>query len=153
MKDIFGFMRNSDMFSHIISLKYLPRWIVLVLDVLLCVLSYYASCLLSSQLINDIPDVRILNFYQRLFVLIVFQVFFFWLFHTYSGVLRYSGYVDAVKLLFAVISNVIIIGFVTFLFEKTNDNLLFFYSGLLLQMLLRIKYRIGICQSPNQRKL
>lgn len=151
MKDIFGFMRSSDMFSHIISLKYLPRWIVLVFDVLLCIVSYYASCLLSSQLIYDLPDVRILNFTQRLTGLLIFQVVFFWMFHTYSGVLRYSGYVDAVKLLFAVSANVLLIAGVTFMFEKTNDHLLFFYSGLLfygiiaflLLFFLRMAVKIG----------
>ncbi|MBN2765226.1 MAG: polysaccharide biosynthesis protein [Paludibacteraceae bacterium] len=151
MKDIFASMRSSDMFSHVISLKYLPRWIVLVFDILLCIVAYYASCLLSSQLVSEIPDIRVLNFYQRLIVLLGSQVFFFWLFHTYSGVLRYSGYVDAVKLLFAVFANVMVVGAFTFLMEKSSNHLYFFYSGLffygiiafLLLFFLRMIVKIG----------
>lgn len=131
MKEVLGFLNNTDVFSHITSLKYMPRWIVLALDIVICVLAYYISYFLSSHLISDIPDIRIIGFTQRLIILISFQVFFFWLFHTYSGVLRYSGYVDAVKLLFAVLSNVLLITVITFIYLKFNDRHLFFYTGLI----------------------
>lgn len=131
MKEVLGFLNNTDVFSHITSLKYMPRWIVLALDIIICILAYYISYFLSSHLISDIPDIRIIGFTQRLIILISFQVFFFWLFHTYSGVLRYSGYVDAVKLLFAVLSNVLLISVITFIYFKFNDRHLFFYTGLI----------------------
>ena len=82
MKEVLGFLNNTDVFSHITSLKYMPRWIVLALDIVICILAYYISYFLSSHLISDIPDIRIIGFNQRLIILISFQVFFFWLFHT-----------------------------------------------------------------------
>ena len=105
MKDRFTLLWSSDVFSHLTSLKYIPRWVVLSFDIFLCLISYYISYQINSRIYHNSLDVRILSPFQRLGIIMVLQIFLFWIFHTYSGVLRYSSYVDASKLLLAVFFN------------------------------------------------
>jgi len=132
MKDKFNFLKNTDIFSHIVYLKYLPRWLVLLADILLCVIAYYISFYLSTKLMLNEPDQHVLNLIQRNFIVLGFQIILFWVFHTYSGVLRYSGYVDAMKLLFAVFANIIILSIINFLFRYFENIVLFYYPELLI---------------------
>ncbi len=131
MKDKFSFLKNTDMFSHIISLKYLPRWFVLFVDIVICIVAYLISSFLSSRFISIVPDVRIWDVYERTGFILAIQMVFFWTFHTYSGVLRYSGYVDAAKLLLAVVSNVLVVLLLNFVVYQTQQVYLFYNIGLL----------------------
>ena len=94
---------KSDIFSHLISFKYLPRWVVLAVDVAASIISYWFSDFIASKL-SIISNTTQLPLGLELILVISVQLFFFWLFHTYAGILRYSGFVDAIKLLFAVFS-------------------------------------------------
>jgi FlaA1/EpsC-like NDP-sugar epimerase len=136
MKERFNFLWGSDIFSHLTSMKYIPRWVVLCFDIFLCLISYYASYYISIKLYSNDVDLRVFSFYQRMGVIAVLQVFFFWLFHTYSGVLRYSGYVDAIKLLLAVSFNVIVLSTANFVVFATTAQYMFYYFGLLIYAIL-----------------
>lgn len=125
-------LANSDIFSHLTSLQYVPRWIVLFIDISLCILAYFIASFISTKLYAGVLDTRILIFYQRISIAIFLQIFFFWIFHTYSGVLRYSGYVDAAKLLFAVISNTLLLAAINFLVFTFKEHTIFHYTGLIL---------------------
>ena len=132
MKEEFSFLKNTDMFSHIVTLKYIPRWLVLFVDVLLSVVAYTIASYIVGKLMVGEVDLRLVDFFQRTFILIAIQICFFWIFHTYSGVLRYSGYVDATKLLFAVSSTVLIVSVVNVIVDYMGYGLLFYYSGLII---------------------
>lgn len=132
MKEKFNFLKNTDVFSHIISLKYIPRWLVLLVDIMLCVFAYYIASYFSERLMNGEFDHRTIGFLGRNVILVGVQVCFFWIFHTYSGVLRYSGYVDAAKLLLAVFSTILVVSIVNFVINYTGYGLLFYYSGLII---------------------
>ncbi len=122
----------TDIFSHLTSLQYIPRWIVLFVDLILCILAYSLASFITAKLYpyNGVPT--IFDFYTRLAILLPIQLVFFWVFHTYSGVLRYSGYVDAAKLLFAVAANVSLLAIVSYLFVELKGDKLFYDVGLLL---------------------
>jgi len=136
MKERFTFLRGSDVFSHLTTIKYIPRWVVLSFDVFLCLLSYYASYYISIKLYNNELDVRVFSVFQRMGIIVGLQIVFFWLFHTYSGVLRYSGYVDATKLLFAVFLNILIISIANFLVYIVTNQYMFYYSALFIYAVL-----------------
>ncbi len=123
---------HTDIFSHLTSLQYLPRWIVLFVDIILCVLAYTIASFITTKIYAGEVDIRILNFYQRISIALSLQIFFFWIFHTYSGVLRYSSYVDAAKLLFAVSANMVLIAIINIAVVEIKGNPIFHYSGLLL---------------------
>jgi len=123
---------HTDIFSHLTSLQYLPRWIVLFIDITLSIIAYILASYIASKIFAGQIDERILGFYQRISIAIILQIFFFWIFHTYSGVLRYSGYVDAAKLLFAVTSNILVLSAINFVFCTFKGACIFYYSGLIL---------------------
>jgi len=132
MKDRFTFLWSSDVFSHLTNLKYIPRWVVLSFDILICLVSYYISFHLSARIYNAELDDRVLTVFQRLGVIMILQVFSFWIFHTYSGVLRYSSYVDASKLLMAVSLNIGILSITNFVIFISTSNKMFYYSTLMI---------------------
>jgi len=136
MKDRFTFLWSSDVFSHLTSLKYIPRWAVLLFDILICLLSYYISFQISSKIYNNALDDSVFTVFQRLGIIIALQIVFFWVFHTYSGVLRYSSYVDASKLLLAVLLNIGIISLTNFIVYLSTSNKMFYYSTLLIYAVL-----------------
>lgn len=109
MSSKWNFIRK-DVLPHIVSLKYLPRWAVLLVDIFVAFFSYFIAALIGSQIVFNFHTGLIVedSFILPSLFFIVSQVFFFWLFHTYSGILRYSGFIDAAKLLTAVFTNVIL---------------------------------------------
>jgi len=136
MKERFTFLRGSDVFSHLTNMKYIPRWVVLSFDVFLCVFSYFVSHYISIRLFNSELDTRALSMYDRMWAIVGLQIVFFWLFHTYSGVLRYSGYVDATKLLFAVSFNIGLLSAVNFIVCIVTSQCMFYYTTLLIYAVL-----------------
>ena len=132
MKNIKSLFTGTDIFSHINSLQYIPRWTVFVVDVLICIFAYTVASFFTAFLVNSGVEPTIYGFYNRTLILIFFQIVFFWIFHTYSGVLRYSGYVDAAKLLLAVFSNVAFLTVSALLIKAVYGFEVFYYTGLFL---------------------
>ncbi|MHB9140792.1 MAG: hypothetical protein ACYC25_02835, partial [Paludibacter sp.] len=147
-KENTGSLENTDIFSHLSNLKYIPRWLVLFVDVFLCIVAYYISSYISYKIFANKPDERIFSFIQRISIVSGFQILFFWFFHTYSGVLRYSSYVDAVKLLFAVFLNMIFIMLMNLVVCATGSGCIFYNTSLLiysvLAFLLLFMLRLGV---------
>lgn len=95
---------KSDMFSHWINIGYLPRWGVLLLDLLIVLIGFVVSYMIGSQILTYDLAARMPIWGQAIFVLVL-QGVFFWAFHTYSGILRYSTFVDTLKVTAAVVAN------------------------------------------------
>ena len=121
---------SSDIFSRLMSLSYLPRWVVFFCDFAICAVSYFiVYCILSKLIISTEPEQIISPFWGGCIILFS-QIVFFWFFHTYSGVLRYSSYVDAAKLLMAVCCNLLFL-FVANLIVHAAANYYLFYLHIL----------------------
>ena len=96
-KDIF----KTDMFSHWINISYLPRWGVLLLDLLIVLIAFVVSYLIGSGLLKYDLQFR-LPLWQQALGVVGIQALSFWAFHTYSGILRYSTFVDTIKVALSV---------------------------------------------------
>lgn len=131
MKKLLSFIRNSDIFSHLTSLNYLPRWAVLICDIVLCSFSLGIIYFFYLEAGIERESTSFILILERFLAVIILQVFFFWIFHTYSGVLRYSSYIDATKLLLAVVANTISLSLVNLLINATTGILLFHYYTLI----------------------
>ncbi len=129
-------LKNTDIFSHLVSFKYLPRWVVLFIDITIVVLAYYIANLIAVEFFKKATTVVMIPLYARLMIVTGSQMVFFWLFHTYSGVLRYSGYVDLVKLVLAVFINVILLLILSFFFCRNSGNCFFYNTTLTLYAFL-----------------
>nr|WP_185963875.1 nucleoside-diphosphate sugar epimerase/dehydratase [Flavobacterium restrictum] len=64
------------------------------------------------------------------------NVFFFWLFRTYSGIIRHSSYIDAVKLLFSQMSVLIIFLIFNFGYQLFFNQKAFSNTALFINMVL-----------------
>ena len=61
-----------------------------------------------------------------------FQIVWFWVFHTYSGIVRYSTFVDITKLLSAIIANIVSLFIVYYVSVSFIGDGLFLRLGILL---------------------
>ena len=92
-------MKTRILIHRYLSLKVLPIWTILLMDVVLVA----ASCLLAYVLRFDIRQVTadIMHVEQGVLWCIVVNLLFFKMFKTYSGVLRYSSFVDIMRIFVA----------------------------------------------------
>jgi len=101
------------------NLSYLPRWIILLIDLSVVVFSGILTYFLFQGLrLNYIPKEHIP--FAITFEVCV-NVFFFWIYRTYSGIIRHSSYIDALKLFFSQFSTfavLLILNFIIILLDK-----------------------------------
>ncbi len=106
MGKIINILKNSDVLSRLSSIGYLPRWLVLMLDVALCLGAYVLAYQLAYHYYYfQFSEVNIGKL-SNILIVLGLQIVWFWVFHTYSGIVRYSTFVDIKKLLLAIVSNV-----------------------------------------------
>ena len=112
-------LRHSDIFTRMPQMSYLPRWGVLMMDIVLCTIAFWFSVWVGSGFFNypHLDELPISTGMQYLIVMAV-QVVAFWAFHTYSGILRYSTFIDTTKILLSNIST----GAVLILFNLIMDH-------------------------------
>ncbi|MBC7439322.1 MAG: polysaccharide biosynthesis protein, partial [Flavobacterium sp.] len=79
------------------------------------------------------------------------NLFFFWLFRTYAGIIRHSSYIDAVKLLFSQTSVLVFFLFFNFLFELYFGKKAFlntaFFINIVLSFCGLFLYRVVVKQT------
>ena len=140
------FFSGAGIDFNIKNLKYLPRWIIFSIDVLLVFLSGVLGCLLLKEIgVDFVP-----NKYFKVIVFIYFAVtiFFFWQFRTYSGIIRHSTFIDEIKLLVAQTSTFVIMLLLNAGFEIWQGQKLFLNAQLFICVLLTfcslMLYRIAV---------
>ncbi len=103
----------------ITSIRYLPRWIVIGIDVLIIVFS-----LLMTHLILENLNIRYydtLSLPQQFLIILITNIVFFFVFRTYSGLVRHSTFTDIAKLVLA--------SFTTLLLVTTLNYSIFYIVG------------------------
>ena len=116
---------QSDIFSHIPDMKYMPRWAVLLFDLFLCFGAYVISFAIGSSLFTYGLEELALGFWQQMFSVMLIQVFCIWIFHSYSGIIRFSTFVDIIKVLLAVFSCGVMVLLINVIVQQTADIKLF----------------------------
>ena len=102
------------------AFNYLPRWGVLLIDVLLCTIAFWLSVWIGSAIFDyDQSHSGAWPIENQYGLVIGVQIIFFILFHTYAGMLRYSTFVDTLKSLLSNLST----GFVLVLFNLLMQRL------------------------------
>jgi FlaA1/EpsC-like NDP-sugar epimerase len=81
------------------NLGYLPRWIVLLFDVFTCLFAIYITKFLVSSISLHRLESLLLNLDEGIILLV--NIFWFLILRTYSGLLRHSTFIDALKLFIA----------------------------------------------------
>lgn len=89
------------------SLRYLPRWSVLVIDIFLAIISLFVSFYLLNGL--DVKDSDNLPLYQKYILIIGINIIFMIIFRTYSGIIRHSTFADLFKILLSNVSTIFVL--------------------------------------------
>ncbi|MFK8281270.1 polysaccharide biosynthesis protein [Capnocytophaga cynodegmi] len=89
------------------SLRYLPRWSVLVIDIFLAIISLFVSFYLLNGL--DVKDSENLPLYQKYILIIGINIIFMIIFRTYSGIIRHSTFADLFKILLSNVSTIFVL--------------------------------------------
>ena len=93
--------------KKITSIGYLPRWIILITDVILCIFAYTIAYQLSHHFYYfQYPDIKLYKL-DNFLITLLSQIFWFWVFKTYAGIIRYSTFVDITKLLYSIFATLI----------------------------------------------
>lgn len=96
---------KSKIKDSLLSMDYLPRWMVFFLDVILTIITSQISYLIVRSLRVKFYDT--LDVPTRYGIILLVNVFFFIIFKTYSGIIRHSTFIDGVKLLYATLCTLI----------------------------------------------
>ena len=142
------FSRDNIRFN-IHNLSYLPRWIIILIDFSVLILSFFFTYLIFDGTGLD----YIVTKRYGLFVssLMGINLFFFWLFRTYAGIIRHSSYIDAVKLLFSQTAVLVFFLFFNFLFELYFQQKAFlntaFFINIVLSFCGLFLYRVVVKQT------
>jgi FlaA1/EpsC-like NDP-sugar epimerase len=79
------------------------------------------------------------------------NVFFFWLFRTYSGIIRHSSYIDAVKLLFSQMAVLVVFLIANFFYEVSTGEKAILNTALFINIVLSFcglfLYRVVVKQT------
>ncbi|MCW3159877.1 polysaccharide biosynthesis protein [Chryseobacterium oryctis] len=109
----------GDNVVNLSDVRYLPRWIILVIDIIILVVSLF----LSTYIIEKITQREFIYHHNKNFVftcIILINVLFMYIFKTFAGIIRHSTFIDLFKLLMACFCTLFIIG---------TANILYFWIG------------------------
>ncbi len=148
MKKRFSELKRSDVFTHVTNLTYLPKWGVLLIDLLLALIAYVISYMISYNLAGLQVRPGILPIWQQAGIVMVLQAIMFWVFHTYSGILRFSTFVDATKVVLSVLAAGITPALINSIIRyTTGQNLMLnsiLYTYIFVAIVLLVCWRVTI---------
>ncbi len=128
------------------KINIVPRWVIFILDLGFCFISFLGAYLLRHNL--ELPNFEYAEFSRNSLIILVLSAIVFYNVKSYSGIIRYTSAQDTFRVLFAVfIANIsfLLINFfyIAAGFAPLVSNKLLFMNGLLTFLLL-ISYRVLI---------
>ncbi len=148
MKKRLSDIQRTDVYSRLTGLTYMPKWGVFLIDLLLALIAYAVSCQLSYSLVNIRPERGMLPIWEQACIVMLVQLLCFWIFHTYSGVLRYSTFIDATKVVLAVSSAALIPAIINGIVRYSTDmNIMLnsvLYTYMFVAIVLLVCWRVTI---------
>ena len=148
--DIFSnIFKDNNLRFNIRNLKYLPRWFIVCLDIAILIVSFVLTFVIFFRMELEYVKRDCLTYF--IVGLLVTNVFFFWLFRTYSGIIRHSSYIDAVKLLFSQLSVFIFFIFINYCFVVFTGEKLYLNTALFINLVFSFcglfLYRVVVKQT------
>ena len=129
------------------DVRYLPRWVILIIDICFILFAIYFSKYLVEKLTFSSTHIFPRGNIMVLLIVAVSVVFMF-VFRTYAGIIRHSTFIDLFKLFIATFCTTVMVGLVSFSFfiftGKRIINMsvpflvLFFASSFMILFLFRL---------------
>ncbi|WP_407934915.1 polysaccharide biosynthesis protein [Flavobacterium flavipallidum] len=143
---------GNNLILNIRNLSYLPRWIVLGIDLLVLISSFFFTKLIINGI--GLHYIAFDNKVPYISLLVVVNLFFFWIFRTYAGIIRHSSYTDAIKLLFSQISVLVFFVGLNTVFQYYYGQKIYLNTALFMNMVLSFcglfLYRVVVKQVFEQ---
>lgn len=135
-------------FGNLNNLGYLPRWMILLIDTAIVHSSAVMVYIMFWSMGLHAFDVEYLGYVLPTYFIL--NIFFFWLFRTYSGIIRHSSFIDAIKLGFATFFTMLVLILVNFTTLLIIGNKIFMNTGLVINFVMSFSvlfvYRILVKQ-------
>ncbi|WP_312390606.1 nucleoside-diphosphate sugar epimerase/dehydratase [Chryseobacterium sp.] len=125
----------GDNVVNLSDVRYLPRWIILVIDIIILVISLF----LSTYIIEKITQREFIYHDDQSLVfasIILINTFFMYFFKTYAGIIRHSTFIDLFKLLLASFCTMFVVGSVNTLYFWTSGTKFIMNSFLVLYFII-----------------
>lgn len=130
------------------NLGYLPRWVVLLLDIFAILSSGTVTFYLFKGIGLEYFDGSHSGLVVSLYLGV--NIFFFWWFKTYSGIIRHSSFIDAIKILFSQVVTFLVLLFLNLGFSVFIKENIFLSTALLINIIfsfcLLFLYRVLVKQ-------
>ena len=116
------------------SLGYLPRWVILFIDLFVIFMSGFLTYFLFKGI--GLQYFKSHNEVYKILLFFATNLFFFWWFKTYSGIIRHSSFIDAIKIFFAQVSTFIFLVLCNVIFSVYFKHSLFITTALLIHIIV-----------------
>jgi len=130
------------------SIKYLPRWAILAIDISIIVLSAYLTVLALEDLTERFYDT--LSQPVRMSLVVLVNILYFFVFHTYAGLIRHSSFLDALKIMLACFCTFVTLLFINYATYAVIGERIYLVAGLIFYFLfsfsLLFLFRLSVKQ-------
>lgn len=126
------------------KINILPRWIIFLIDIFICSLSLVFAYFIRNNLNLQFISLRELR--GELLILTLINAIVFINFRTFSGIIRYTGIQDAIKLFMALAMSTTVLFFISMVSANAGGTLIFSNVTLIIYALISfpalISYRV-----------
>lgn len=141
-------LNNTKLWQNIHNLGYLPRWIILLLDLLVISITGIISYAIIYR--TGILYVKPHLYAVSIPVYLLISLFTFRVFRTYSGIIRHSSYIDAVKIFFSQFTAAFLLLTFNSIYKAITGDLVFLNIGILINAIFSFSclflYRVLVKQ-------
>ncbi|SUX48402.1 polysaccharide biosynthesis protein [Chryseobacterium indoltheticum] len=136
LDDAFSALYKGDNIVKLTELRYIPRWIVIIIDISIILLSIFLAYILLDRLRVQVnfPDHRL----EKRIILIAVNLLFMFVFRTYAGIIRHSTFFDLFKIVLSSGSTLVTLIFLNFFIELLFGKPLYLYPTLFLYFFISI---------------
>lgn len=148
-KNKLSFLYKGDNRLKILDQRYLPRWIVVLIDLVLISISWIATFFILAE--TPIVFYKTLTVLEQGFVIILLTAILFFVFKTYSGIIRHSTFTDIIKLALALFFTMVIAVVFNSIFEAIEGHKILLTTSIFLYCLLSftllLLFRVAVKES------
>lgn len=116
------------------NIKYLPRWAILGIDICIIIVADFLTVLALQDLTDNFYD--FLSISERMMLAVGVNIFFFFVFKTYAGLIRHSSYLDALKIMLACFSTFVTLLFINYSVYYLIGEKVYLVAGLIFYFLV-----------------
>lgn len=125
------------------KIKIVPQSAVFAFDLMICVFSFILSYFIRNNLSIDVET--ILSLRVKILILTIINIISFSGFRTYSGIIRYTGIKDVIKIFYSLITSIVFLFLISYISVYYGGIKIFLNTILviyfLISFLLMVSYR------------